>query len=150
MIVHYKNKLNINYTMKNYLENMYDNIDESNESITNCFDKYSKLSFNRRLKNKNFYMLDRYNLIIRKEDQNKIKSPYGWIYHNNEPICMHIDDILLRTSDDKYNIQHLTIQKLKNKFPKFFAPSNPSIIKLYDAFSKELADESIILDILNE
>jgi hypothetical protein len=78
---------------------------------------------NKIIRKGNFYALDKFNLIIRKNDKDKIKSPFGWVFsEENEPINIHINSILLRLN--KKNIDDVckqTLVDIKNKFPEIFA-----------------------------
>lgn len=85
---------------------------------------------NKSIKSGNFYILDKYNIIIRKAEQNKTKSAYGWVYNeNNEPINIHIPKVLLDTNSK--DITTVTLQQLKAKFPTLFKPPRGHIYRVY-------------------
>ena len=85
---------------------------------------------NSSIRNGNFYMLDKYGLPIRKNFQDSRKSAFGWKYNaNQEPINIHINDILLQTESD--DIQIITLQQLKTQFPTLFKPPRGIIYKIY-------------------
>ena len=66
-------------------------------------------------------MLDKYGLPIRKNSQDDNKKVYGWRYDElHDPINIHISSILLQTHSP--DIQRITLQQLKTRFPKDFQP----------------------------
>ena len=83
--------------------------------------------------------LDKYNLPIRKNFQDSRKSAFGWKYNSNqEPINIHINDILLQT--ESQDILKITLQQLKTQFPTLFKPPRGIIYKIY---STEFPDINI-------
>lgn len=94
---------------------------------------------NKSIKSGNYYILDRYNLVIRKLEQNKAKSAYGWVYDSEGyPINIHINKMLLDTNSD--NITIVTLQLLKNKFPTIFKPPRGQLWKIYSKLQLDDVD----------
>lgn len=98
---------------------------------------------NKSIKSGNYYILDKYKLVIRKLDQNKPKSAYGWVYDKDgSPINIHISKILLDTNSDDITI--VTLQQLKAKFPTIFKPPRGQLYKIYNSLHDKSIDISNI------
>lgn len=106
--------------------------------------KASELPFaNKSIKSGNYYILDKYDLLIRKLDQNKVKSAYGWIYDKDgDPINIHINKVLLDTNSQDITV--VTLQQLKIKFPNLFKPPRGQIWRVYNNLNFEDIDISNI------
>lgn len=99
--------------------------------LDDYFTKEGLLCVNKNCRD-NFYAFDKYGIIIRRKAHNDPKNAYGWIFNDDhEPISIHIDQYLMRLEPSKVFKQ--TIQKLKAKFAKQFAPKS-----IYDRVSKNL------------
>ena len=92
---------------------------------------------NSSIRNGNYYMLDKYGLPIRKNFQDSRKSAFGWKYNSEQqPINIHINDILLQTESD--DIQIITLQQLKTQFPSLFKAPRGIIYKIYSTEFPEI------------
>ena len=111
--------VNINPIMEIYMKNMmnaHKNADiEADEKFNN-----SRLDFlNAKLKPENKYILDKYNLAIKRNEFNKTKTAFGWVYDDvGDPINIHINPNLLETKSS--DITFITLQQLKVKYPTLF------------------------------
>lgn len=100
-------------------------------------------TINKSIKSGNYYILDKYDLVIRKNDQNKPKSAYGWIYDSDgDPINIHINKVLLDTNSNDITI--VTLQQLKAKFPSLFKSPRGQLWKIYSTLNFEDIDISNI------
>lgn len=109
-------------------------------NIVNNIFKPSSLAFaNKSIKSGNYYILDKYDLVIRKNDQNKAKSAYGWIYDaDGDPINIHINKVLLDTNSQDITI--ITLQHLKTKFPAVFKAPRGQLYRIYSQLNFEDID----------
>lgn len=122
----------LNGPMINYMDDIMNKKQERTEVVNNLFQPNSLPFANKSIKNGNYYMLDKYNLVIRKAEQNKTKSAYGWVYNdNNEPINIHIKQVLIETNSNDITI--VTLQYLKSKFPNIFKSPRGQLYKIYAA-----------------
>ena len=98
----------------------------------------AKLEFmNKSVRNCNYYMLDKFGLVIRKNFQDSKKTAFGWRYDtDNQPINIHINDILLQTNSSQ--IRDITLQQLKNQFPSLFKPPRGTIYRVYSVVFPEI------------
>ena len=120
----------INEPMAAYMSSILQINASNNEYKNSLFTKEALECVNSSVHNSNYYILDRYGLPIRKNCQDSKKTAFGWRYDsNNEPLNIHIPDILLQT--DSENIQTLTLQQLKQSFPNLFTPPRGIIYKIY-------------------
>ena len=121
------------YLNKPMIEYMNDIMNKKKIRVkhVDAFFQPEMLSFaNKSIKTGNYYILDKFDLVIRKLDQNKSKSAYGWVYdEQGDPINIHINKMLLSTNSD--NITVVTLQKLKAKFPTIFKPPRGQLYKIY-------------------
>lgn len=129
--------------MKRYLNEIL-NTTHIDEQIHSVFSN-PKLDFiNKSIRNKNYYGLDKYGLIIRSAEKNSGKTAFGWkLDQYGDPVNYHINDNMLLTNDD--NILRITLQTLKNsgKFSKLFQPKNEKthagiIRKIYEEIMPEI------------
>ena len=97
---------------------------------------------NKSVRNGNYYMIDKYGLLIRKNFQDSKKTAFGWKYNDqNEPINIHINDILLQTNSNQ--IREITLQQLKNQYPNLFKPPRGTIYKVYSVLYPEINLEEL-------
>ncbi len=122
--------ININPDMLNYMNSILAVKVKTDERKDQLFDPSELPVVNSGVRNNNYYMLDKYGLVIRKDFQNNKKSAFGWRYNSdNEPINIHIDNILLQTNSN--NIRDITLQQLKHHYPSLFNPPRGVIYKIY-------------------
>lgn len=130
-------ELIINKDMLHYMQKLSAHKNTSDNYTDDIFKNNVLENINKSVHNGNYYMLDKYGLIIRKNFQNSRKSAFGWKYNkNNEPINIHVSDILLQTSSNK--IQEITLQQLKRQFPLLFNPPRGIIYKIYNAIYPDI------------
>lgn len=122
--------MNINHDMLKYMQKISESKIITDERKNELFEP-TKLEFiNKSVRNGNYYMVDKYGLVIRKDFQDSKKTAFGWRYDsNNEPINIHIGDILLQTKSDQ--IRDITLQQLKNQYPSLFRPPRGTIYRIY-------------------
>ena len=132
----------INQDMLNYMIKISQSKVITDERKNELFDP-NKLAFiNKSVRNDNYYMVDKYGLPIRKNFQDSKKTAFGWKYNsNNEPINIHIGDILLQTNSDQ--IREITLQQLKNQYPNLFKPPRGTIYKIYSTLYPEIDLETL-------
>lgn len=123
----------INMNMLRYMESIQQINRKNNDIKDKLFTgKTLKCVNNSSIRNENYYMLDKYNLPIRKANQDSKKTAFGWKYNEkHEPINIHINDILLQTESE--DIQRVTLQQLKSQFPTLFKPPRGIIFKIYNS-----------------
>lgn len=100
----YKDMLDV----MNQIISKQDNIDIEHDKL---FKNTKLIKTNKNIKNGNYYNVDKYGLLYRKNDFMKTKSIYGW--KNNEygePINIHIDESLIQMNDP--DIRKIMLQKL--------------------------------------
>lgn len=120
----------INKAMEKYMSDLMSEKDKSDTRVDNRFSSERLAFVNKSVKNGNYYVIDKYNLIIRKNDFNNKKSAYGWVYdENDDPINLHIDSILLKTQSP--DIKLITIQQLKRAYPTLFKAPRGVLYKIY-------------------
>lgn len=126
--------------MVEYMEDIMTKKQGRNKIVDSIFRADALSCANRSIKSGNYYILDKYNIIIRKSEQNKTKSAYGWVYNaNNEPINIHIPKVLLDTNSKDITV--VTLQHLKSKFPTLFRAPRGHIFHIYSML--DLADVDI-------
>jgi hypothetical protein len=104
--------IKINTNMEKYMDELMNRKRENDEIIDEKFNSNSLGIINETVKDGNFYILDKYNLVIRKKYYNYSKSPYGWKYdEENDPVNIHIDPIMLKTKSP--DITSITLQQLQ-------------------------------------
>lgn len=125
--------------MMKHMEEIMDKKRKRSKQVDDIF-KASALPFaNKSIKTGNYYILDKYDLLIRKLDQNKPKSAFGWIYDKDgDPINIHINRVLLDTNSEDITV--LTLQQLKTKFPNMFKPPRGQIWRVYNNLNFEDID----------
>ena len=120
----------INQNMLNYMHSILKINNNNNKIKDEIFTNKTLKCVNSSIRNGNFYILDKYGLPIRKNFQDSKKTAFGWKYNNEqEPINIHIDDILLKT--ESKDIQRLTLQQLKIQFASLFKSPRGIIYKIY-------------------
>ena len=129
--------LRINQDMLNYMLKISQSKIITDERKNEIFDP-AKLEFmNKSVRNCNYYMLDKFGLVIRKNFQDSKKTAFGWRYDtDNQPINIHINDILLQTNSSQ--IRDITLQQLKNQFPSLFKPPRGTIYRVYSVVFPEI------------
>lgn len=122
----------INPAMLSYMSSILKINASNNEYKDNLFTGKTLACVNSTIRNNNFYMLDKYNLPIRKNNQDSKKTAFGWRFNeSNEPVNIHISDILIQTNSP--DIQKITLQQLKQQFPTLFKPPRGIIFKIYNS-----------------
>lgn len=120
----------INKAMEEYMASLMSGKVKSDEKLDNQFNPEPLQFVNKSVKNGNVYVVDKYHLIIRKNEYNNKKSAYGWVYdESNEPINIHIDMILLRTQSP--DITSITLQQLKREYPTLFKSPRGMLYRIY-------------------
>ena len=135
-------KININ--MLHYMNHILKINKTNNEMKDEIFTGKDLKCVNSSIRNNNFYTFDKYKLPIRKSCQDSKKTAFGWRYNENqEPINIHIDNILLQT--ESKDIQKITLQQLKQQpaFANLFKPPRGIIYKIYSSEMPELNIENI-------
>lgn len=120
--------LKINQAMLAYMKRLESTEDTNNNETALLFAKDQLEVINNTIHNENYYKLDRFGLLIRKNFQNDKRSPFGWVFYDGVPINIHINDILIKTNDP--NIRSITIQTIKKMFPKLIS-ARGTITRLY-------------------
>ena len=115
--------------MKQYMDMLANNKVRYESVKSNLFDPNKLAMVNKTVRNDNYYMLDKYGLVIRKECQNSKKTAFGWKYYEDEPVNIHIGDLLLKTNSK--DIQIITLQQIKEQFPTVFNAPRGVIYKVY-------------------
>lgn len=124
----------INASMEKYMSDLMNKKGKSDEAVDTQFNNERLQFANKSVKNGNFYIIDKYHLIIRKNEFNNKKSAYGWVYdENKEPINIHIDSILLKTQSD--DITMITLQQLKREYPTLFKSPRGMLFKIYSTIN---------------
>ena len=129
-------ELVINQEMKDYMQKLAENKIKSDQFKDELFNPNELKIVNSSVHNGNHYMLDKYGLVIRKKFQNSKKTAFGWRYYNDEPINIHISDLLLQTNSS--DIQVITLQQIKHQFPNVFNPPRGIIYKIYSNIFPEI------------
>ena len=120
----------INEQMKSYMKTIIKINNKNNDYKNNLFSGDTLECVNSTIRNDNFYMLDKYGLVIRKNSQDSKKTAFGWKYNEqHEPIDIHISDLLLQTNSP--DIQKITLQQLKQQFPNVFKSPRGIVYKVY-------------------
>lgn len=128
--------MKINTKMERYMDCIMSLKNVNDTSITSFFSN-NRLNFiNKNIRNDNYYTLDKYNLVIRKNEYNDTKSATGWIYLNDvisyadkEPINIHIDPILLQVNSS--DLVNITIQTLQREYPSLFKSPRGLLYRIY-------------------
>lgn len=137
----------INRLMDKYMDSIMNMKYETDNSISQFFDSKRLSIINKNVRNGNYYTIDRFGLVIRKEEFDNVRSPYGWRYYtprnissedydgidNKEPINIHINDILLQTNSP--DIQKVTIQYLQREHPALFKGPRGILYKVYTSMN---------------
>ena len=132
----------INKEMLAYMKKISESKIITDKIKNELFDPDELKIVNDSIHNGNFYMLDKYGLVIRKNFQNSKKTAFGWKYNeNNEPINIHIGEILLQTNSDQ--IREITLQQLKHQYPNLFKPPRGMIYKIYSNMFPEINLEKL-------
>jgi hypothetical protein len=112
------------YVVNEDIAAFFKNLWEKNENtlVEDYFKNGNEMSdINKILRKENYYALDKYGLIIRKKEQNKPKSPFGWIFKDGvEFINIHVNILQTKIDVDKKIILMKTLATIKNKFPEIF------------------------------
>lgn len=126
----------INKDILAYMQKVLESKVKTDKIKNDLFDPNELKFINDSVHNGNYYMLDKYGFVIRKNFQNYKKSAFGWRYNdNNEPINIHIKDILLQTNSEQ--IKEITLQHLKHQFPNLFKPPRGTLYKIYSNISPD-------------
>ena len=137
-----KTKIIINQYVLNYMNKLNDTSNRENSRKDQIFNAKTLKFVNTSVKNANYYILDRYGLILRKNCMDNKKSAFGWRYDDNdEPISLHISDILIKTNSNE--IQILTLQSIKRQFPNAFKKPRGIYYKVYKEMFKNVDIEAL-------
>ena len=111
--------VHVNPIMEIYMRQMISEHKDANNLADEKF-RDNRLSFvNSNIKTDNKYILDKYNLVIKRNEFNKTKTAFGWVYDaDGDPINIHINPNLLETKSN--DITFVTLQQLKQKYPTLF------------------------------
>jgi len=134
----------INSNMLEYMNHILKINKTNNEIKDEIFTGKNLKCVNNGIRNNNYYTLDKYNLPIRKNCQDSKKTAFGWRYNENqEPVNIHIDNILLQT--ESKDILKITLQQLKQQssFANLFKPPRGIIYKIYSTEFPEMDIENI-------
>lgn len=157
IIIFLEMTVKINKQMDKYMDSIMNMKHETDNTISQFFDSKRLYIINKNVRNGNFYTIDRFGLVIRKDEYGNTRSPYGWRYYtprnissedyegidNKEPINIHINDILLQTNSP--DIQKVTIQYLQRENPSLFKGPRGILYKVYTSLNINeytLSDES--------
>jgi hypothetical protein len=123
----------INEDMKKYLNSIHktnESVKKENEII---FNKDVLFEYNSRVKSENYYGVDDYGLIIRKNDFNNSKSPFGWI-KEKDPVEKIVNIHCKKNiAIDNSRIRDQTIAYLKCKFSSLFKQEKGILNRYYSA-----------------
>lgn len=120
----------INPHMLEYMSHLLKINTANNKIKDSLFSGETLKCVNKSIHNSNYYMLDKYGLPMRKNSQDDNKKVFGWRYdEHHDPINIHINNILLQTHSN--DIQQITIQQLKTRFPKDFTPKTGIVWRIY-------------------
>lgn len=123
-------KVLINQHVLQYMTTLFDSASLENSHKDGLFRSENLKFINSSVKNANYYMLDRYGIVIRKNCLDNRKSAFGWKYdENEEPLSIHISDILVKTNSK--DVQILTLQSIKRQFPNVFKKPRGVFYKVY-------------------
>lgn len=113
-------KYKINPIMLNYMNQLIRKNKKKDMEADILFEDDERLKFiNNKIKSNNKCILDKYNLVIKRNEFGKDTTAFGWVYDStNEPVNIHISKVLLNTNSEDITI--ITLQQLKNKFPTLF------------------------------
>lgn len=132
----------INKEMLSYMQKIFKSKVITDKIKNELFDPNELKIVNDSVHNGNFYMLDKYGLVIRKNFQNSKKNAFGWKYNDdNEPVNIHIGELLLQTNSNQ--IREITLQQLKHQYPNLFKPPRGVIYKIYSKLFPEIDLEKI-------
>lgn len=127
-----KNEVVINPLIKKMMKNILNNTMNESEILDSYFVKEAIPPLNRNCRQCNYYIFDRYGLIIRRAHFNDPRKAYGWTKDDNgEPVCIHIDKSLIDVNAP--NIRELTLSTLKTKFKAEFGEKG-----VYGRVSKQM------------
>lgn len=136
-------KIVINERMKEFMQNIMDGNEISNDIRDVIFGMHLKqFSINSAVRNNNFYALDKYGLVIRKEEQNNSKSPFGWQFVDGDPVNIHVS-VIAATKQE--NIRRATLQYLKQRWKLQFEAKG----LIQRAMNSLSSDLDSISDIMN-
>jgi len=107
----------INEKMKNYLHSVYEENEIVKQENAQTFNKDILITYNNRIKSGNYYGLDDNGIMIRKNEFNNKKSPFGWCKDEKTNRIYSIHEM---------NDVETTIKFLLEKFPQ-----NKIIAKYY-------------------
>ena len=132
----------INSEMLAYMKKISESKTITDKIKNELFDPNDLKIVNNSVHNGNYYMIDKYGLVIRKNFQNSKKTAFGWKYNdNNEPINIHIGELLLKTNSNQ--IREITLQQLKHRYPNLFKPPRGIIYKIYSNVFPEINLENL-------
>jgi hypothetical protein len=77
-------------------------------------------------------------LVIRKEEQNNVKSPFGWKLIGDEPINIHALTVTSTSSPD--DVRRVVLQMLKRKWRIQFTEKGV-LYRAFKSLSPERMDE---------
>ncbi len=111
--------VHVNPIMEIYMRQMISEHKDANNLANEKFQDNRLAFVNSNIKSNNKYILDKYNLVIKRNEFNKTKTAFGWVYDaEGDPINIHINPNLLETKSS--DITFVTLQQLKQKYPTLF------------------------------
>ena len=122
--------LRINEKMQKYLSNIHatnEVVKKENEAI---FNKETLPDFNLRVKNENYYALDIYGLLVRKNDFNVAKSPFGWIKSGDDEKIVNIH-VLDNIVGDEEDVREQTLRYMHLRFATLFKQPRSVLSRFY-------------------
>ncbi|MFA5720212.1 MAG: hypothetical protein WC939_04040 [Acholeplasmataceae bacterium] len=122
-------ELRINEEMKAYLATVYEDNEEVKKENDIVFNKETLPTFNNRIRSGNFYAVDKFGLMIRKNDFNNQKSPFGWVKNDDEILNIHVK--IHEGITDLSKVKELTLRSLKTKFPTLFKVEKGILNRFY-------------------
>jgi hypothetical protein len=104
----------------NYFRKVINKTEDENNKVD--WNDTSLARINKSVRCGNFYMLDLFEILIKKKEFGKNKSAFGWRWETIDgedyPVSIHIDPLLIKTGSPDLKVQTLT--KIRNMFPAVF------------------------------
>ena len=122
----------INKPMLEYMKKLTKRNIKIHEKNTIDFKPSIMPEFNKRAKNGNYYGYDKYGLIIRRDANNNIKSPFGWIRTPDDEIV----SIHLKTECPEDIRKKETFFYIQSKFAGQWNNTTNIFRRIYDKYYK--------------
>lgn len=124
------------------MKKFINNIKKTESKTTNTYKEYflnnkTLEEFNKKITNENYWGVDKYGIVIRFKEFNKMKNIHGWTVNENDEIISTMVDKQLINCED-INIRENAISKIIQLNPNITKSTKTTVYKIYTKLGVKL------------